>query len=316
MAQIKALTAQGCEIVRLAVNDARAAAAFGQIRQKAADVPLIADIHFDHRLALAAIEAGADKIRINPGNIGDGDGIKAVADMANKRGIPIRIGVNGGSLEADLLESYGVAAEALAQSALRNIKLLNDFDFDNVVVSIKASDVALTLKAHEIFAPQTDYPLNIGITEAGTLYSGIIKSCAGLAALLTRGIGDTVRISLTSDPVEEVRAAKELLKALGLRSFGPQIVSCPTCGRCQVDLITIANKVEGLIAHIKAPVKVAIMGCAVNGPGEARECDIGIAAGKGEGLLFKKGRVVRKVREKDIIAVLVDEIERIEREGL
>ena len=308
LAQINQLVDAGCEIVRVAVNTTAAAAGFAEIRRKMPDVPLVADIHFDHQLALAAIEAGADKIRINPGNIGENWKVKAVADMAKKRGIPIRIGVNGGSLEADLLEKYGVSAQAMVESALRNVRLLNDHDFDDIVISIKASNVPMSLEAHKILSKSVDYPLHIGITEAGTLFSGTIKSTAGLAAMLTCGIGDTVRISLTADPVEEVRAARELLKALKLRHFGPEIISCPTCGRCEINLVPIAEEIERLVAHIKAPIKIAIMGCVVNGPGEAKECDIGIAGGRGVGILFKKGKIVRKVSENEIIPALINEI--------
>jgi len=310
LSQVKQLADAGCEIVRITVNNAAAAKGFAEIKRKVDSVPLVADIHFDYRMALAAMDAGADKIRINPGNIGEEWKVREVVNKAKQKGIPIRIGINSGSLEADLIDKYsGVTGEGLAESALRNVKLLNDMDFDNIVVSIKASNIPMTLKAHEILAPKVDCPLHIGITEAGTLYSGTIKSTAGLASMLTRGFGDTIRISLTADPVEEVRAAKEMLKALGLRQFGPEIISCPTCGRTQTELISIANEVEKRIAHIKTPMKIAIMGCVVNGPGEARECDIGIACGKGSGILFKKGEIVRKVLEKDLVAVLVEEIE-------
>ena len=313
VAQIRQLAEAGCEIVRVAINNDVAVESFAEIRRQITNLPLVADIHFDHKLALAAIDAGADKIRINPGNIGENWKVKAVAEAAKGRDIPIRVGVNGGSLEADLLEKYGVSAQALTESALRNVRLLNDFDFDNIVVSLKASDVPLTIAAHEILAPLTDYPLHVGITEAGTLYSGTIKSTAGLAALLTRGIGDTVRVSLTANPVEEIMVAKELLKALRLRTFGAEIISCPTCGRTEVDMIPIAEEVRRRTEHIKIPIKIAVMGCAVNGPGEARECDIGIACGKGEGLLFKHGKIIRKIEEKNILTVLLEEIENLER---
>ena len=317
LAQVQALTSAGCEIVRMAVNNSEAVAGFAEIRRLAPNVPLVADIHFDHRLAIAAIEGGADKIRINPGNIGDATKVAAVVKAAKARGIPIRVGVNSGSLEGDLLDKYGgVTAQGLAESALRNVRLLEDLNFDNIVISVKASNIPMTLRAHEILAPQVDYPLHIGITEAGTLYSGTIKSTAGLAALLTRGIGDTIRISLTADPMEEVTAAKEVLKALHLRQFGPEIISCPTCGRTEIDLIALVDAVSRHITHITAPMSIAIMGCAVNGPGEARESDIGLACGKGFGLLFTKGEVLRKVSENEMLTALVNEIEKLEKEKL
>ena len=317
LAQVRALAEAGCEIVRLAVNNRDAAAGFAEIRRRVPNMPLVADIHFDHRLAIAAIEAGADKIRINPGNIGDMAKVAAVVNAAKARGIPIRIGVNSGSLELDLVDKYGgVTAQGLAESALRNIRMLEELDFDNIVVSIKASNIPMTLTAHEILAPQVDYPLHVGITEAGTLYSGTIKSTAGLGAMLTRGFGDTVRISLTADPVEEVTAAKELLKALRLRQFGPEIISCPTCGRTEVDLISLADEISRRIAHISMPMSIAIMGCAVNGPGEAKECDIGLACGKGFGLLFANGEIIRKVSENEMMGALIAEIERLAKEKL
>ena len=315
MAQIQALAAAGCEIVRLAVNNREAAAGFAEIRRHITDLPLVADIHFDHRLAIAAIDSGADKIRINPGNIGDAAKVAAVVEAAKARNIPIRIGVNSGSLELGLVDKYGgVTAEGLAESTLNHVRMFENLNFDNIVISIKASNIPMTLKAHEILAPQIDYPLHIGITEAGTLYSGTIKSTAGLAAMLTRGFGDTVRISLTADPVEEVIAAKELLKALRLRQFGPEIISCPTCGRTEVDLIPLADEVSRRISHITSPMSIAIMGCAVNGPGEARECDIGLACGKGFGLLFANGEVIRKVSENEMMPALIAEIEKLEKE--
>jgi len=315
LAQINELVNAGCEIVRLAVNNRPAAAGFAEIKRHVNDVPLVADIHFDHRLAIAAIEAGADKIRINPGNIGDVACVAAVVDAAKTRRIPIRIGVNSGSLELDLVDKYGgVTAEGLAESALRNIKILEDLDFGDIVVSIKAANIPMTLKAHEILAPLVDYPLHIGITEAGTLYSGTIKSTAGLAAMLTRGFGDTVRISLTADPVEEVAVAKEMLKALRLRQFGPEIISCPTCGRTKIDLISLTNEVTQRISHIATPMSIAIMGCAVNGPGEAKECDIGLACGKNSGLLFCRGEVIRKVSVNEMVTIFVEEIEKLAEE--
>jgi len=315
LAQIRALAAAGCEIVRLAVNNGDAVAGFAKIRRAMPDFPLVADIHFDHRLAIDAIGAGADKIRINPGNIGDFDRVTAVVSAAKAQGKPIRIGVNSGSLEQDLIEAYGgVTAQGLAESALRNVRLLESLDFGNIVVSAKASNIPMTLAAHEILAPQIDYPLHIGITEAGTVYAGTIKSAAGLAALLTRGIGDTIRISLTGDPVDEVVAAKHLLQSLQLRQFGPEIISCPTCGRTETDMITIADTVSTRISHITAPMTIAIMGCAVNGPGEAREADIGLACGKGSGLLFSKGAVIRKVSENEMLNALLDEINKLAEE--
>jgi len=315
LAQVQALTAAGCEIVRLAVNNRDAVAGFAEIKRHVTDLPLVADIHFDHRLAIASIEAGADKIRINPGNIGNAAKVAEVVAAAKSCNIPIRIGVNSGSLELDLVDKYGgFTAQGLAESALRNVRTLEDLDFGNIVVSAKASNVPMTLAAHEILATQMDYPLHVGITEAGTLYSGTIKSAAGLAAMLTRGIGDTVRISLTADPVEEIAVAKELLKALQLRQFGPSIISCPTCGRTEVDLIPLADEVSRRIAHITVPMSIAIMGCAVNGPGEARECDIGLACGKGFGLLFANGEIIRKVSESEMMAALIAEIERLEKE--
>ncbi|MCL2234932.1 MAG: flavodoxin-dependent (E)-4-hydroxy-3-methylbut-2-enyl-diphosphate synthase [Defluviitaleaceae bacterium] len=312
VAQIKALAEAGCEIVRVTVNDKAAAEGFKEIRRKIDGLPLVADIHFDYNMALAAIEAGADKIRINPGNIGSLDRVKAVADACRKRGIPIRVGVNSGSLEQDLIDKFnGVSAEGLAESALRNVRILEDMDFDNIIISMKASNIPMTLKAHQILAPQVDYPLHIGITEAGTLYSGTIKSTAGLSALLTQGMGDTLRVSLTADPVEEIRAAKEMLQSLRLRSFGPEIISCPTCGRTEVDLIPLAEQVQRRIAHITAPISIAIMGCVVNGPGEAKEADIGIACGRDSGILFKKGEIVRKIAEENMADVLIEEIEKM-----
>ncbi|MDR2168400.1 MAG: flavodoxin-dependent (E)-4-hydroxy-3-methylbut-2-enyl-diphosphate synthase [Clostridiales bacterium] len=313
VAQIRRLAEAGCEIVRITVNNPAAAEGFRQIRRQIdIALPLVADIHFDHNMALAAIDAGADKIRINPGNIGSAERLAQVARTAKKRGIPIRVGVNAGSLEQGLIDKFGgVTAQGLAESALRNVRLLESLDFGDIIISMKASNIPMTLEAHEILAPQVEYPLHIGITEAGTLHSGTIKSVAGLASLLTRGIGDTLRISLTADPVEEVKLAKEMLQALRLRVFGPEIISCPTCGRTEIDLIPLVNEVTARIGHIKTPITIAIMGCAVNGPGEARQADIGIAAGKGEGLLFKKGEIVRKIPEAELADALVLEIEKI-----
>ncbi|MCL2576391.1 MAG: flavodoxin-dependent (E)-4-hydroxy-3-methylbut-2-enyl-diphosphate synthase [Defluviitaleaceae bacterium] len=312
VAQIKALHNAGCEIVRVTVNDKKAAEGFAKIRKIVDFMPIVADIHFDHNMALEAIASGADKIRINPGNIGSRDKLSAVVSAAKKRGIPIRVGVNAGSLEQELVDKYnGPTAEGLAESALRNIRLLEEMDFDNIVVSMKATNIPMTLAAHEILSPQVPYPLHIGITEAGTLYTGTIKSSAGLASLLTRGMGDTLRISLTADPIEEIKVAKELLQTLKIRQFGPEIISCPTCGRTQIDLVLVANQVQSQIAHITTPMTIAIMGCVVNGPGEAREADIGIAAGAGAGLLFKKGEIIARIPEADLTKTLIEEIEKM-----
>jgi len=315
VAQIRALYDVGCEIVRVTVNDKAAARGFAEIRHKVDFIPIVADIHFDYNMALAAIEVGADKIRINPGNIGSQEKVAAVVAACKNRGIPIRVGVNGGSLEQDLLDAHGgVTSEGLAESALRNVRILETMDFDNIVVSMKATNIPMTLIAHKILSPQIPYPLHIGITEAGTLYSGTIKSAAGLAALLTQGLGDTLRISLTADPVEEIKAAKELLQSLKIRRFGLEIISCPTCGRTEVDLERIANEVADRLAHITIPITVAIMGCVVNGPGEAKEADIGISCGKGAGLLFKKGEVIARIPEDKLADTLVAEIEKMSSE--
>lgn len=307
-AQIRRLTAAGCEIIRCAVPTMEAAAALKEIK-KEITIPLVADIHFDYRLAIAAIENGADKIRINPGNIGSPDRVKAVVDAAKERNIPIRVGVNSGSLEKNLVEKYhGVTAEGLVESALEKAALIEDMGYDNLVISIKSSDVLMCAKAHELIAAQTEYPLHVGITEAGTLLSGNIKSAIGLGMILSQGIGDTIRVSLTGDPLEEVKSAKLILRTLGLRTGGIEVVSCPTCGRTQIDLIGLANQVENMVADIPLNLKVAVMGCVVNGPGEAREADIGIAGGKNEGLLIKKGEVVKKVPEDQLLAVLREEL--------
>lgn len=309
VAQIERLTAAGCEIIRCAVPTMEAAAALSEIRKRIA-IPLVADIHFDYRLALAAIEHGADKIRINPGNIGSNERVRAVVDAARERGIPIRVGVNSGSLEKELLEKYhGVTAEALVESALTQAKRIEDMGYDNLVISIKSSDVMMCVKAHELIAKQTEHPLHVGITEAGTLTSGNIKSAIGLGLILHQGIGDTIRVSLTGDPVEEVKSAKLILRTLGLRKGGIEVVSCPTCGRTQIDLIGLANQVETLAAEFPLDIKVAVMGCVVNGPGEAREADLGIAGGIGEGLLIKHGEVVRKMPEHELLAALRYELE-------
>ncbi|MGM0444604.1 MAG: flavodoxin-dependent (E)-4-hydroxy-3-methylbut-2-enyl-diphosphate synthase [Fibrobacterota bacterium] len=301
--QIDDLARAGCQIVRLAVYNQAAAEAFAEIRRKTA-VPLVADIHFDYRLALAAITAGADKIRINPGNIGSEDRVKAVAQAAKNAGIPIRIGVNSGSLHTKLLEKHGgPTPAALAESALIHTGLMEGFGFDDMVVSIKASDVQTTLQACEIFAEQSPYPLHLGITEAGTIRSGTVKSAVGLGAILSRGIGNTIRVSLAGDPVEEVYVAKQILRSLHL-ARGPQMIACPTCGRTRIDLAGLAEKVEELLLPLDKEITVAVMGCVVNGPGEAREADIGIAGGAGEGLLFKKGKTVKKVKESELLTEL------------
>ncbi len=308
VAQIRGLQAAGCEIIRCAVPDEKAAKALGEIK-KQISIPLVADIHFDYRLAIAAIENGADKIRINPGNIGDKQRVKAVVDAARERGIPIRVGVNSGSLEKELVEKYhGVTAEGIVESALAQVGRIEELGYDNLVISIKASDVMLCVKAHELIAEKTPYPLHVGITEAGTLLSGNIKSSIGLGLILSRGIGDTIRVSLTGDPLEEIKSAKLILRTLGLRKGGIEIVSCPTCGRTSIDLIGLANQVENLASEFPLDLKVAVMGCVVNGPGEAKEADIGIAGGNGEGLLFKHGEIFKKVKEEELLSALRDEL--------
>ncbi len=309
VAQIERLTAAGCEIIRCTVPTMEAARAFSEIKKRIR-IPLVADIHFDYKLAIAAIENGADKIRINPGNIGGTDRIKAVVEAARERNIPIRVGVNSGSLEKELVEKYhGVTAEGLVESALDKVKIIEDLGYDNLVISIKSSNVCMCAKAHELIAEKTAYPLHVGITEAGTLFSGNIKSAVGLGIILHQGIGDTIRVSLTGDPVEEVKSAKLILKTLGLRTGGIEVVSCPTCGRTKIDLISLANQVETLAASYPLDIKVAVMGCVVNGPGEAKEADIGIAGGIGEGLLIKHGEVVRKVPEDELLDTLRYELE-------
>jgi len=306
--QIRALTEAGCEIVRCAVPTMEAAEALREIRRQIT-IPLVADIHFDYRLALKAIESGVDKVRINPGNIGSRERVRAVADAARERGIPIRIGVNSGSLEKPLLEKYGgVTAEALVESALSQAAVLEEMQFTDIVISIKASDVPLCVEAYELLSQRTDYPLHIGITEAGTPYDGTVKSAVGLGILLHEGIGDTLRVSLTGDPVEEIRAGKAILKAAGLRRGGVEVVSCPTCGRTQIDLITLAEQVTEMVRDMPLNLKVAVMGCVVNGPGEAREADIGIAGGIGEGLLIRHGEVIRKVPEDQLLEALREEL--------
>lgn len=304
VAQIQALTAAGCDIIRCAVPTMEAAEALTEIK-KQVSIPVVADIHFDYRLALAAIEHGADKIRINPGNIGSTERVRAVVDAAKERGIPIRVGVNSGSLEKDLVEKYhGVTAEGIVESALDKVHLIEDMGDDNLVISIKSSDVMMCVKAHELIATQTDHPLHVGITESGTIISGNIKSSIGLGLILHQGIGDTIRVSLTGDPLEEIKSAKLILRTLGLRKGGVEVVSCPTCGRTRIDLIGLANQVENMVADIPLDIKVAVMGCVVNGPGEAKEADIGIAGGIGEGLLIKNGEVYKKVPEGELLEAL------------
>lgn len=309
VAQIQRLEKAGCEIVRCTVPTMEAALALKEIRKRIR-IPLVADIHFDYRMAIAAMENGADKIRINPGNIGSIERIRAVVETAKEREIPIRVGVNSGSLEKELVEKYhGVTAEGLVESALDKVKIIEDLGYDNLVISIKSSDVMMCARAHELIAEQTDYPLHVGITEAGTLFSGNIKSAVGLGIILNQGIGDTIRVSLTGDPVEEIKSAKLILKTLGLRRGGIEVVSCPTCGRTKIDLIRLANQVETMAAEYPLDIKVAVMGCVVNGPGEAKEADIGIAGGIGEGLLIRHGEVVKKLPEGELLEALRQELE-------
>ena len=308
VSQIEALTKAGCEIIRCAVPDHEAALALKEIRRQIS-IPLVADIHFDYRLAIAAIENGADKIRINPGNIGSEDRVRSVVSAAAERGIPIRVGVNSGSLEKELVEKYGgVTAEGLVESALAKAGMIEDMGYDNLVISIKSSDVLMCDKAHELIAERTDHPLHVGITEAGGLIAGNIKSAVGLSLILSKGIGDTIRVSLTGDPVEEIRSAKLILRTLGLRKGGIEVVSCPTCGRTQIDLIGLASKVEEMTRDLPLDLKVAVMGCVVNGPGEAKEADLGIAGGKGSGVLIKKGEIIRSVPEDELLGALMDEL--------
>lgn len=306
--QILALEVAGCQIIRCAVPTMEAAEAIREIKKRI-HIPLVADIHFDYRLAIAAIENGADKIRINPGNIGDRSRVQAVVDKAKEYNIPIRVGVNSGSLEKPLLEKYGgVTAEGIVESAMDKVRLIEEMGYDNLVVSIKSSDVLMCAKAHELIAKQCPYPLHVGITESGTVLSGNIKSSVGLGIILYQGIGDTIRVSLTGDPLEEIKSAKLILKTLGLRKGGIEVVSCPTCGRTKIDLIGLANQVENMVADIPLDIKVAVMGCVVNGPGEAKEADIGIAGGIGEGLLIKKGEIIKKVKEEQLLSVLREEL--------
>jgi len=309
VAQIKRLEEAGCDIIRCTVPDLDAAKAIAQIKREIT-IPLVADIHFDYKMAIAAMENGADKIRINPGNIGSPEKVAEVVRVAKERNIPIRVGVNSGSLEKELVEKYhGVTAEGIVESALDKVHMIEELGYDNMVISIKSSDVMMCVEAHEILADKTQYPLHVGITESGTVTSGNIKSAVGLGIILNQGIGDTIRVSLTGDPVEEIKSAKLILRTLGLRKGGIEVVSCPTCGRTNIDLIGLANQVENMVQGYDLAIKVAVMGCAVNGPGEAKEADIGIAGGIGEGLLIKKGEIVRKVPERELLAVLKQELD-------
>nr|WP_155326138.1 flavodoxin-dependent (E)-4-hydroxy-3-methylbut-2-enyl-diphosphate synthase [Desulfosarcina ovata] len=314
VAQIGQLSRAGCEIVRVAVPDQAAADAIARIKQ-AIDIPLIADIHFDYRLAIASARAGADGLRFNPGNIGSATNVRALVDCAKDCGIPIRVGVNAGSLEKDILEKYdGATARGMVESAMRHVDLLQDLDFHNIKISIKASDVPRTIAAYRLLSRQTDLPLHVGVTEAGSLYSGIVKSALGIGSLLAEGIGDTLRVSLTRDPVEEVRVGYEILRALDIRHRGPEIISCPTCGRCEIPLFDIVERVEKALLTCTTPVKLAIMGCVVNGPGEAREADIGVAGGRGVGILFKKGQVIKKFPEDQLVDVVLEAVGQFERQ--
>ena len=308
VSQILKLEEAGCEIIRCTVPNEAAAKAIAEIK-KQIHIPLVADIHFDYKMAIAAMENGADKIRIKPGNIGSIDTVKAVVDVAKERNTPIRVGVNSGSLEKELVAKYnGVTAEGIVESALDKVHIIEDLGYDNMVISIKSSDVMMCVRAHELLAGRTVYPLHVGITESGTLTSGNIKSAVGLGIILNQGIGDTIRVSLTGDPVEEIKSAKLILRTLGLRKGGIEVVSCPTCGRTKIDLIGLANKVENMVSGIPLDIKVAVMGCAVNGPGEAKEADIGIAGGDGEGLLIKKGEIIRKMPESELLDALKEEL--------
>lgn len=311
LAQLKALEDAGCEIVRMAVPDMDAVKVLAKLKEQA-KVPLVADIHFDYKLALESLEAGVDKIRINPGNIGSQERVAAVADACGLKNVPIRIGVNSGSVEKDLLEKFGGATpEAMVESAFRHVEMLEKCGFYNTVISIKSSDVENMVKAYSLVAQRCDYPLHLGVTEAGTERSSLIKSSIGIGSLLINGIGDTIRVSITDNPVKEVYAARDIMKAVNIRVETPQIVACPTCGRTKIDLVSLANQVEEAVKNIKKPVKIAVMGCVVNGPGEAREADIGIAGGDGCAVLFKKGEILRKVSEKDIVKELLDELDKI-----
>ena len=314
IAQIERLCEAGCEIVRLAVLDNEAAAAFAEIKKKV-KVPLIADIHFDHRLALKSLDAGADGLRINPGNIGGIKSITKVVTAAGEKNVPVRIGVNSGSLHKEILAKYGHSSpEAMVESALIHVKLFESLEFDQIKISIKSSNVLDTIKAYELLSEKVDYPLHLGVTEAGTLISGAVKSAIGIGSLLAEGIGDTFRVSLTRDPVDEIKVAYEILRSLDIRCRGPEIISCPTCGRCEIDLFSLVDKVERALSGIKASLRIAIMGCVVNGPGEAKEADIGIAGGRNQGILFKKGRVVKKIPEQQLADVLISEVRKLVRE--
>ncbi|HTV57189.1 MAG TPA: flavodoxin-dependent (E)-4-hydroxy-3-methylbut-2-enyl-diphosphate synthase [Terriglobia bacterium] len=309
--QIREMEASGCEIVRLAVPDIEAAKALAEIRKECPDSILVSDIHFQYKFALMALDAGIDKLRINPGNIGDAEKVRTVVRRAQEQQVPIRIGVNAGSLERRLLEKYGFPTpEAMVESALYHIQILEDLGFGDTIVSLKASNLKLCVAAYRLLAKQVDYPFHVGITEAGTQFSGTVKSCAGIGMLLAEGIGDTIRVSLATNPVEEVRVGYELLKALELRSRGPMVIACPTCGRLEVDLFKIAGEIEKATAHIKMPLSLAVMGCAVNGPGEAREADLGVAAGRGNGMIYREGKAIRRVKEEEIVPALLEEIER------
>ena len=309
--QIQQMEAAGCEVVRLAVPDIEAAKALVEIRKRSPESVLVADIHFQYKFALLALDAGFDKLRLNPGNIGDAEKVRSVVRRAQAQKVPIRIGVNAGSLERRLLEKYGYPTpEAMVESALFHLRILEDLGFTDSVVSLKASNVKLCVAAYRLLARQVDYPFHLGITEAGTQFSGTVKSCVGMGMLLAEGIGDTLRVSLATDPVEEVRVAYEMLKALELRSRGPVVIACPTCGRLEVDLFRIAAEIEKATAHIKMPISLAVMGCAVNGPGEAREADLGVAAGRGNGMIYREGKAIRRVKEEEIVPALLEEIER------
>ncbi|OEG00437.1 4-hydroxy-3-methylbut-2-en-1-yl diphosphate synthase [Vulcanibacillus modesticaldus] len=311
VSQIEKLAEVGCQIVRLAVMDEEAARAIKEIKKRS-PLPLVADIHFDYKLALIALESGIDKIRINPGNIGSIDKVKKVVEACRERNVPIRIGVNSGSIEKDILKKYGhPTAEGLVESAIKHVEILEQFDFYDIVVSLKASSVPMMVKAYHLMASKRNYPLHVGVTEAGTYFSGSIKSAVGIGSVLSSGVGDTIRVSLTGDPVEEIKVAKEILKSLEIRINEPQIISCPTCGRTQIDLVELANKVEHMLQKIDQPLKVAVMGCAVNGPGEAKEADVGVAGGNGEGLIFRNGKIVRKIKEENLYEELLKEIEDI-----
>ena len=309
--QILKLEDAGCEIIRCTVPDIKAAEAIKEIKKKI-HIPLVADIHFDYRMAIEAVKNGADKIRINPGNIGGEENLRKVVDACREKDIPIRVGVNSGSLEKELIEKYGgVTAKGLTESALDKVRMIEDNGYNNIVISIKSSNVLMCIDAYEIIAEKTDYPLHVGITEAGTVLSGNIKSSIGLGIILHKGIGDTIRVSLTGDPVEEIKSAKLILKTLGLRKGGVEVVSCPTCGRTRINLIELAGKVEEMVQNYDKDIKVAVMGCAVNGPGEAKEADLGVAGGDGEGLIFRKGEIIKKVREEELLSALKEELDRL-----